>query len=205
MTTVFIAGSMTIKHLDNKVRERIANVLALGYAVVVGDADGVDTSIQILLKEFGASKTTVYCAGERPRNNVANWPVHCVTTYHRPGSRGYFTAKDIEMAKDADYGLMIWDAKSAGTLNNVIELLDRKKNALVFVNKDKEFMRVLDVDGLEALVGCMSDHAKMKADSKIKLLERISSLRSQQQQKEILSGSAIPSVEANETALNSPG
>ena len=29
------------------------------------------------------------------------------------------------MAKDADYGLMIWDAKSAGTLSNLIELLIR--------------------------------------------------------------------------------
>ncbi len=188
MTTVFIAGSMTIKNIDDKVRERIANVLALNYEVVVGDADGVDTSIQSLLKEYGASKTTVYCTGERPRNNVADWPVHRVTTYHTPGSRAYFTAKDIEMAKDADYGLMIWDAKSPGTLNNVIELLDRKKNALVFVNKDKEFIRVLDVDGLEALVDCMSEHAKMKADSKIKLLERISNLRSRQRQREILAG-----------------
>ena len=43
------------------------------------------------------------------------------------------------MAEAADYGLMIWDAKSTGTLSNVIELLSRKKKSLVFVNKEKEF------------------------------------------------------------------
>jgi len=43
------------------------------------------------------------------------------------------------MADVADYGLMIWDAKSTGTLSNVIELLKRKKKAVVFVNKEKTF------------------------------------------------------------------
>ena len=195
MTTVFIAGSMTIKNIDHKVKERIANVLELNYDVVVGDADGVDASIQRLLFEYGAKKTTVYCAGERPRNNVADWPVHCVKTYHLPGSRAYFTAKDIEMAKDADYGLMIWDAKSPGTLSNVIELLDRKKRALVFVNKEKEFTKVIDTSGLEKLIECMSEHAKTKADEKIKLMERLEALKSRERQAEILSRSASGPVE----------
>lgn len=195
---------MTIKNLDHKVRERIANVLELDYDVVVGDADGVDTSIQQLLMEYGANKTTVYCTGKRPRNNVANWPVHCVTTYHAPGSRAYFTAKDIEMAKDADYGLMIWDAKSPGTLSNVIELLTRKKNALVFVNKEKAFKKIVDVNGLEELVSCMSNHAKVKADSKIQLLERISALRSRQRQTEILKESAALVGQVTETDAIDP-
>lgn len=189
MPTVFIAGSMTIKNIDHKVRERIVNILELDFDVVVGDADGVDASIQRLLSEYGASKATVYCTGERPRNNVADWPVHCVTTYHAKGSRAYFTAKDVEMAKDADYGLMIWDTKSPGTLSNVIELLTRKKNSVVFVNKTKEFRKVVDVSGLEALVELMSHDAKMKADTKIGLQERIAELRSRQRQFELLSES----------------
>jgi hypothetical protein len=190
MPTVFIAGSMTIKNIDYKVRERIANVLELDFDVIVGDADGVDASIQQLLSEYGAKKTTVYCAGDRPRNNVADWPVRCVTTYHAKGSRAYFTAKDVEMAKDADYGLMIWDTKSPGTLSNVLELLTRKKNSVVFINKTKEFKKVADVTGLEALVELMSHDAKMKADAKIGLKERIAELRSRQRQFEILSESS---------------
>lgn len=84
------------------------------------------------------------------------------------------------MAEAADYGLMIWDAKSTGTLSNVIELLSRKKKSLVFVNKEKEFKVVADVNQLEELITFMSDHAKQKANEKIKLFDRISLLKHDQ-------------------------
>ncbi len=84
------------------------------------------------------------------------------------------------MAQVADFGLMIWDTKSTGTLSNVIELLARKKKSVVFVNKEKTFKTVGNVEQLEALVGCMSDHAKRKADEKIKLFDRITSLKHEQ-------------------------
>lgn len=186
MTTVFIAGSMTIKRLDHLVQERMMNIIVSDFDVVVGDADGVDTSIQLFLADNGAQRATVYCTGDRPRNNVGEFPVHRVTTYHSPGSRAFFTAKDIEMAKAADYGLMIWDAKSTGTLSNVIELLTNKKSSWVFVNKDKRFKPVKDVADLEELVACMSESAKLKADTKMKLFEKIEVLRSRARQAEIL-------------------
>lgn len=44
-------------------------------------------------------------------------------------------AKDIKMAKVADYGLMLWDLQSAGTLRNIIELLRQNKYSAVSVNK----------------------------------------------------------------------
>ncbi|VVQ26862.1 hypothetical protein PS943_00084 [Pseudomonas fluorescens] len=84
------------------------------------------------------------------------------------------------MAEAADYGLMIWDAKSTGTLSNVIELLSRKKKSLVFVNKEKAFKVVGSVSQLEELVAFMSDCAKRKADEKIKLFDRISLLKHDQ-------------------------
>lgn len=198
MTTVFIAGSMTIKRLDHLVQERMMNIIVSDYDVVVGDADGVDTSIQLFLAENGAQRATVYCTGERPRNNVGDFPVHSVKTYHSPGSRAFFTAKDIEMAKAADYGLMIWDAKSTGTLSNVIELLTNRKNSWVYVNKDKQFKAVKDVCGLEELVACMSESARLKADTKIGLFEKIEVLRSRARQAEILNQSR---AEKNELPL----
>ena len=84
------------------------------------------------------------------------------------------------MAEAADYGLMIWDAKSTSTLSNVIELLSRKKKSLVFVNKEKEFKVVGDVNQLKELITFMSDHAQQKANEKIKLFDRISSLKHDQ-------------------------
>jgi hypothetical protein len=179
-TKVFIAGSMNIKHLDSKVKERIDNILAQNFEVVVGDADGVDASIQSYLFGHGTAKITVFCSGSHPRNNVGNWQVQRVQTYHAEGSRAFFTAKDIRMAEVADIGLMIWDAKSTGTLNNVIELLARKKKSVVFVNKAKAFKNILTVEQLEELLSYMSEHAKQKADEKIKLFDRINLLKHEQ-------------------------
>lgn len=180
MTTVFIAGSMSIKNLDRKVKERIDRIVASQFGVVVGDADGADTSIQRHLVNTGEAKTNVFCSPTTPRNNLGNWPVEVVATLSPPGSRRFFTAKDLRMAEVADFGLMIWDAKSTGTLSNVIELLARKKKSVVFVNKEKTFWNVGNVEQLEALVSCMSEHAKRRADGKIQLLSRIEALKHQQ-------------------------
>lgn len=65
MTTVFIAGSMNIKILDPKVKDRMANIVDSNLSVVVGDADGADTSIQQYLYEHGANNTVVYCSGTK--------------------------------------------------------------------------------------------------------------------------------------------
>ena len=166
---VFIAGSINIKNLDLKVKERIDNIISKDFEVVVGDAEGVDTSIQWHLFNHGARKTTVYCSGNRPRNNVGKWPVRAVETNSTEGSRAFFTAKDIKMAEEADIGLMIWDTKSTGTLSNVIELLARHKKAVVFVNKEKLFKNISSPEQLEELVSYMSEHARKKADQKIRL------------------------------------
>ena len=181
-TKVFIAGSMNIKHLDSKVRSRIDNILAQDFEVLVGDAEGADTSIQAYLSNNATAKVTVFCSGECPRNNVGNWPVQRVETSHIEGSRAFFTAKDIRMAEIADFGLMIWDTKSTVILSNVIELLVRKKKSVVFVNKAKSFKNISTVEELDELLSYMSEHAKQKADEKIRLFDRISSLKHEQVQ-----------------------
>ena len=183
MTTVFIAGSMNIKHLDRKVRERIDNIIESNLSVVVGDAEGADTSIQKYLLERGAGDITVYCSGSKPRNNVGDWKVCMIDAKnYAPGSRAFFTAKDMEMARIADFGLMIWDAKSTGTLSNVIELLKQKKTSVVFVNKEKSFVNVADVTQLEKLLSYMSEHAHGKADEKINLRSKIDFLKHEQKE-----------------------
>jgi hypothetical protein len=106
--------------------------------------------------------------------------VHVVPTKHAPGSRAFFTAKDVAMAGIADVGLMVWDAKSTGTLSNVIELLAHKKKSVVFVNKEKAFRTIGAVEQLEELASCMSDHAKRKADEKMSLFSRIEALKHEQ-------------------------
>lgn len=181
-TKVFIAGSLNIKNLDPEVTKRIDNIIEQGFEVIVGDADGVDTSVQWHVFNHGGCRVTVFCSGPSPRNNVGDWPVESVNTTHSEGSRAFFTAKDLRMAEVADYGLMIWDAKSTGTLSNVMELLLRDKKSIVFVNKVKAFHKVGSVEQLEELVGFMSEHAKKKADEKIGLLNRIDAMKSDKAQ-----------------------
>lgn len=178
MTNIFIAGSISIKHLDLKVKRRIDNIIDANQTVLVGDADGVDCSIQKYLSQRGAKHTIVYCSGAEPRNNVGRWPVNSVQVEHAaPGSRAFFTAKDVEMAKAADFGLMIWDARSTGTLGNVLELLRRKKKSVIFINTAKQFLTVGDVTQLERLLSFMSESAMRIANDKIGLHDRINDLR----------------------------
>jgi hypothetical protein len=180
MTIVFVAGSLSIKRLHARFVECVDRIVASDLAVVVGDADGADASIQQALADRGATNVTVYCSGTRPRNNVGDWPVHRVETSQEPGSRAFFTAKDLKMAEAADYGLMMWDAKSTGTLSNVIELLKRSRTSRVFVNKEQRLVTVKNVADLQELVALMSEGARDKAEQKMALSRRIASLRSEQ-------------------------
>jgi hypothetical protein len=180
MTAVFVAGSISISKLHPMFQARVKNAVDAGLDIIVGDADGADSSIQAYLDSIGATDVTVYCSGQAPRNNLGDWPVRNVFPDAKPGTRAYFTAKDVEMATVADYGLMLWDAKSTGTLSNVFELLRYRKRAVVFLNKSKEFMTVCDASGVNRLLDHMSEHARDKAEQKIGLKARISSLSKEQ-------------------------
>jgi hypothetical protein len=171
---------MAISRLDPHMRERIALIVHSGAAILVGDADGADTSVQHCLCECHATAVTVYCSGDHPRNNVGSWPVQHVYPSAAPGTRAFFAAKDVAMAMAADYGLMVWDTKSTGTLSNVLELLGRGKHSCVFINKNKEFIEISDVAALRRLLTFMSETARAKADYKIGLAAKIAALSHKQ-------------------------
>lgn len=180
MHKVFISGSMRIKNLDRNVLIRIDNIVNSDYQVIVGDASGVDSSIQEYLNASHSKSVVVYCAGDRPRNNIGHWIVEKVYVNASPGTRAFYTAKDVQMANDCDYGLMVWDTKSTGTLSNTIELLKRKKISLVYINKLKEFLKVKEVSDLEKLISYMSESAKSKAESKLGLSNTIEAFKNEQ-------------------------
>ncbi len=180
MTTVFVAGSITIKKLDPLIVERLKKIVDQNFNVVVGDATGVDSSVQQQLLRMGCRAITVFSCSSKPRNNLGSWPVNVVHTNHAPGTRAFFTAKDIKMAEAADYGLMVWDTKSPGTLSNVLELLSRKKNSVVFINKAKEFVIIKEPKDIDNLINRMSASSLQKVEEKIKLSEKLSLLKNQQ-------------------------
>jgi len=61
MTKIFMAGSIAIKELDQKVKNRLENIVSSNYDVLVGDANGVDTAIQKYLEEKRYNNVNVYC------------------------------------------------------------------------------------------------------------------------------------------------
>jgi len=178
MTNVFVSGSIKIKKIDPKVTERLKNIISSNLRVIIGDADGVDSSIQEFLKSNGVRSVVVYCSGDIPRNNIGHWNTKKVSTTYKPGTRQYFTAKDKAMAADCDYGFMIWDASSTGTLSNAIELVEKNKAGLVYINKTKEFIKIKNAQDLETLISFMSTASLKKADEKIGLLKKIESIKS---------------------------
>ena len=56
------------------------------------------------------------------------------------------------MANEADYGFMIWDGKSKGTLNNTINLVSRKKRVLIYFLPQRKMIVVNNFDDLNALL-----------------------------------------------------
>ena len=171
---------MRIKNINKLVLERIENIIHEQFTILVGDADGVDASIQQILAKKSYKNVKVYCTGNYPRNNIGKWELVTVQTDHKPKTRLYFTAKDLEMAKHCDYGLMIWDSKSIGTLSNVYQLLTFQKTSVVFVNKLRKFFNISSFEDFEYLVSIMSESAFEKANKKIKLKEKIISNKNKQ-------------------------
>lgn len=177
MNKIFISGSMTIKKIDKKVEERIDNIIDSNFPILLGDANGVDASIQQLIKSKDYKNVIIYCSGNHVRNNIGRWKVRKIKTDHEKNSRLFFTAKDVQMAKECDYGLMVWDSKSTGTLSNVYELLSQGKKSLVFLNKTKEFVKITNLDEFEQLISFMSNKSFEKADQKIQIRKKIQGLK----------------------------
>lgn len=171
---------MRIKNINKLVISRIDNIVKENFTILVGDADGVDSSIQGILSDKSYRNVLVYCTGRHPRNNIGRWEVKTIETDHKPNTRLFFTAKDLAMAEKCDYGLMVWDSKSTGTLSNVYELLVREKTSVVFVNKIKQFVNVRSSKEFGQLLSFMSDSAIEKANHKIKLKEKIIALKNKQ-------------------------
>lgn len=151
MTTVFLSGSRKINRLNDVIRSRIQNIVDQDFTVVVGDANGADKAMQIFLAEKDYSNVEVYCAGNTCRNNIGSWITEKISVDPKLRGRAFYTQKDKAMAATADFGFVLWDGKSVGSVNNIFELLKNGKKALVYFSPHKEFFNVktaLDVERL---------------------------------------------------------
>lgn len=160
---VFISGSISIKKLPKYAIEKIENIIKMEFLVLVGDAKGADSLVQKYLHKKGYKNVLVYFAGNKLRNNFGNWKTNQISSNNNKKGREFYTLKDIEMANDADYGLMMWDGKSEGTLNNVLMMQQKSKRFFVII--DELMVDEKHVD----LILKMKDEQKMNEKKQLEL------------------------------------
>src|SRR5436853_2447517 len=139
MTKIFIGGSRKITRLHQLVIDRIENITNKNLTILIGDANGVDKYVQKYLSDKNYRNVVVFCSGKFCRNNIGNWETRNIDVNDGEKGFNFYAVKDHQMAKEASYGFMIWDAKSRGTLNNVISLLKEKKKVLIYFAPEKLF------------------------------------------------------------------
>lgn len=137
MNTVFIGGSRRVSRLPMAATERVNKVIEKGLAVSVGDANGADKAVQKHLADALYKRVTVYCSGDSCRNNIGQWKTRHVKAKRRKKDFHFYAAKDREMAGAAEFGLMIWDGKSPGTVLNILRLVRASKKAVLIIVPDQ--------------------------------------------------------------------
>lgn len=163
---IFIAGARSIKHLDELVEKKMFSIYQKGFDVLVGDCYGVDTSVQQFYANLGYGKVSVYASNGKARNNVGNWNIKSVSVPNSVRGFNFYKQKDIAMANEADYGLMIWDGESRGTFNNIVNLISQNKTVAVYLSRQHKLVVVKTQDDILSLLHQYqtSTHKFMKQD-----------------------------------------
>lgn len=165
MSRVFVAGSRKVSRLNKEIAHRLDNIVESGLTILIGDANGADKAVQRYLANKGYRNVIVYCVAGECRNNIGSWTVRTVAP--RQGSRrdfSFYSAKDRVMVDETDYGLMLWDGESRGTLTSIVDLLQQSKPVVVYVAPRGATTTLHGKVDLAALVGYVSGDALKRAE-----------------------------------------
>lgn len=169
MKTVFIGGSRRLSRLNDQIRAKLAEISDRQLHILVGDANGADRAIQAQLADWHYPNVTIYYVGSKPRNNEGNWPLLKVATPSGLKGFEFYSAKDKQMATEADCGLMIWDGESRGTLANVMNLVREDKPVAVYLSKQRRFVNALTLSDVDTLGVGGNDPPSGEAQSELPL------------------------------------
>ncbi|MBN1899941.1 hypothetical protein JW926_01290 [Candidatus Sumerlaeota bacterium] len=173
MKNIFLGGSRNITTLNDKIKDRIDNIIKNGFTVLIGDANGADKAIQEYLYDKKYQKVVVFCMDDMCRNNIGKWKINTVHCDKKVRDFSYYSQKDKIMSEEADYGLMLWDGKSKGTLNNILNLLERNKVALVYFSPEKIFLTIKNYDNLDLLIQKCDHESIQKFDRFLNLHQKM--------------------------------
>lgn len=176
MSSVFIGGSRKVSRLNDLIRDRLQNIINKEFHILIGDANGSDKAIQKFFNSKNYKKVSVYCSGEDCRNNLGVWEEVHVEVQRKKKDRVFYGIKDIRMAEDCDYGLMLWDGESSGTMSNLVNVLNRRKSCLLYVSPRREFVSLKDFNSLKLILERLSPTVLNELDRKIQIKDRIDGL-----------------------------
>jgi hypothetical protein len=151
-STVFVAGSRQISRLPAEVKNRLDTMVEKGFQILVGDANGADKAVQRYFADKAYPNVLVHCMKDHCRNNIGNWPTRQLVAPRGAKGFDYYSIKDRAMADAAEYGLMLWDGKSKGTVNNVVNLSRDQKPVVVYVATTRQFRTIKTFDDLKDLL-----------------------------------------------------
>lgn len=152
MNSVFVGGSRSISRLNKRLTHILDNIIEKKLNVLIGDANGADKAIQKYLFSQDYKNVVVYCMENKCRNNLGSWDTVKVITDIKDKTYRYYFVKDSRMASDSQYGLMLWDSKSKGTLNNIINLLKNNKPTVVYFSPTREVQTLKSLQDLNSLI-----------------------------------------------------
>ena len=140
--TIFLGGSKIINRLEDKIKEDLIDYMNLGHNILIGDCIGADKEMQKLLAENGYPLVTVYYSGDRPRFNLGNWETKHISSNKYLSEYERQKLKDNQMILDADFGYMLLQGQTKGTMANVNKLLEENKPCYVKMhNKNGGYSR----------------------------------------------------------------
>jgi hypothetical protein len=146
---IFLGGSRFLEKIPENLIELIQELNNSGAEFLVGDAPGADSAFQKILKNIGSKSVTIYSSAGYIRNNYGNWVSKEIESGLKSKSNAIHAFKDRFMTSIADTGLMLWDSESAGTLSNVIDLVESGKSCRIWVALDSELYNFDNLPSLE--------------------------------------------------------
>ena len=163
---IVLGGSRKLAFMPEEVMSRLETYMAKDAEFLVGDAPGIDSKFQEILKRNGYKRVTVLSSADQVRNNLGNWVTRLIDSGLKSKSAARHTAKDRVMTAEAETGVMIWDKESAGTLANVIDLVKSGKSCLLFIAGDNE---LIEIDTDSALENLLARYSEVGAEAENRL------------------------------------
>jgi hypothetical protein len=159
MTKVFIGGSRAVSRLNGVIRAQLDDLISKDCTILVGDANGADRAVQQHFADRNYRKVIVFCMAQC-RNNVGKWNIRSIVSVGSKRGFEYYAEKDRAMAHESRCGVMLWDGRSRGTLNNILNLLREGKKTLVYFSPTKVFHKLSTEDDFRLFLAEGNGHRK---------------------------------------------